>query len=125
MIKAKATYKKARRTPSQRALAKVLPKIARQTVKDAKAAASSFQQSGALKASLGFRIVSKGGTATAVVGARSRFLYTKKGRNVIPNKYAFKEENKQHYLVKALDGKQALLMDAAKEALQIILPEKL
>lgn len=88
MIKADIKFKKKKLTVEQKALRKAITPLAKQIKNEVKGAAP--KSTGALKFSIGSKIISRQGSAAAIVGVKAQYAKDVKGKQKIPNKYALK-----------------------------------
>lgn len=96
MITGKWSYRRPKMTMEQKALKKIIRPVAKEARDKLKAAAP--KKTGSLKQSFGIKIISKKGTAAAVVGVRTWYQKKTKRFSKIPNFYAAKAEVKHRFL---------------------------
>ena len=88
MIKTQIKYKRKKLTIDQKALKKVVAPMARQIASQVKDEVP--KRTGALRFSIGTKVISRNGNSAAVIGVKSKYSRTVKGKEKIPNLYALK-----------------------------------
>ena len=111
MLSGKMTWRRPKLTLEQKALKKAIRPLAKDTKNAIKADAPKV--SGALKFSFDFKIISRKGSAAAIIGVKSKYAKTVKGKEKIPNKYALKANMKHHFLEKHINGETVKKLEGA------------